>query len=311
MKIVVEGDTSHTISLSSFDEGRLTYASLDDLAAGLGVRTFWNEETKKLELKLKNYRIKFTADNPFVVITDLAASAANVRQLPASVASHGGKLYAPMVLLFPLFNAVSEKHISILSPTEPVSTVPSVPPSPFDITDLSIEPKLNGYVVRIPTTKRFDEFESWQKPDGWLYVTIANAKADVEKINTMKPAGIFSRILAIQYPTSVQLTFRLTRNIASSEIISDPSSNDILLSLRLPSEADSIAAEGERKELLTTLEGARKRWKLDAIVIDAGHGGNDPGAMGVTRVREKDVTLGIALKLGKLIEKNLKDLKVV
>ena len=144
MKIVVEGDTSHTISLSSFDEGRLTYASLDDLAAGLGVRTFWNEETKKLELKLKNHRIKFTADNPFVVITDLAASAANVRQLPASVASHGGKLYAPMVLLFPLFNAVSEKHISILSPTEPVSTVPSVTPSPFDITDLSIEPKLNG-----------------------------------------------------------------------------------------------------------------------------------------------------------------------
>lgn len=35
------------------------------------------------------------------------------------------------------------------------------------------------------------------------------------------------------------------------------------------------------------------------VAIDAGHGGPDPGAIGVTGVVEKDVTLGIALQLEK------------
>jgi N-acetylmuramoyl-L-alanine amidase len=35
------------------------------------------------------------------------------------------------------------------------------------------------------------------------------------------------------------------------------------------------------------------------IVVDAGHGGHDPGAIGPSRVREKDVTLSIARRLAK------------
>ena len=53
--------------------------------------------------------------------------------------------------------------------------------------------------------------------------------------------------------------------------------------------------------------------KTFTIVIDAGHGGHDPGTMGNRKYKkhEKDVALSIALKFGKLIEKNLKDVKVV
>lgn len=46
------------------------------------------------------------------------------------------------------------------------------------------------------------------------------------------------------------------------------------------------------------------------VVIDAGHGGHDVGAID-NGAREKDINLGTALQLGKLIEKNLKDVKVV
>jgi len=49
---------------------------------------------------------------------------------------------------------------------------------------------------------------------------------------------------------------------------------------------------------------------VKVVVIDAGHGGNDPGAIGITGVKEKDITLAVALKLGALIEKN-SDVKVV
>ncbi len=49
---------------------------------------------------------------------------------------------------------------------------------------------------------------------------------------------------------------------------------------------------------------------LKKVVIDAGHGGKDPGAVG-SIVYEKDVVLSIALKLGELIKKNIKDVEVV
>ncbi|MBN2164972.1 MAG: N-acetylmuramoyl-L-alanine amidase [Marinilabiliaceae bacterium] len=46
------------------------------------------------------------------------------------------------------------------------------------------------------------------------------------------------------------------------------------------------------------------------IVIDAGHGGKDPGAVGKI-VMEKDVVLGIALKLGQYINENLPGINVI
>lgn len=49
---------------------------------------------------------------------------------------------------------------------------------------------------------------------------------------------------------------------------------------------------------------------IKTIVIDAGHGGHDPGCHG-RKGKEKDVTLSVALKLGKLISDNHPDVKVV
>jgi N-acetylmuramoyl-L-alanine amidase len=53
-----------------------------------------------------------------------------------------------------------------------------------------------------------------------------------------------------------------------------------------------------------------KNEKYRVIVIDAGHGGKDPGALG-SRSREKDVTLAIALKTGEYIQQNIKNVTVI
>ena len=46
------------------------------------------------------------------------------------------------------------------------------------------------------------------------------------------------------------------------------------------------------------------------VVIDAGHGGKDPGALG-SHSYEKDVALAVALKLGKFVEDSLPDVNVI
>ena len=49
---------------------------------------------------------------------------------------------------------------------------------------------------------------------------------------------------------------------------------------------------------------------LTTVVIDAGHGGHDSGCLG-KKAKEKDIALGISLKLGKYIEDNFQDVKVI
>ncbi len=49
--------------------------------------------------------------------------------------------------------------------------------------------------------------------------------------------------------------------------------------------------------------------RITRVVIDAGHGGVDPGAVG-SIAKEKDITLSVALKVGFLIEKNFPDVQI-
>ena len=50
--------------------------------------------------------------------------------------------------------------------------------------------------------------------------------------------------------------------------------------------------------------------KIDVIVIDAGHGGKDPGTHGA-KWKEKDIALKISLKVGEYIKKYLPGVKVI
>ena len=66
-----------------------------------------------------------------------------------------------------------------------------------------------------------------------------------------------------------------------------------------PSSIDTTGMAGGEK---TTPEGP----KLDIIVIDAGHGGKDPGAIGRGGLKEKDITLKLARLLKKELDGKLK-----
>lgn len=87
---------------------------------------------------------------------------------------------------------------------------------------------------------------------------------------------------------------------------------DVLSVLGVAS-SSPLARAGDSVQTLQTPEGPevhyqpsgadrKKRWALDRIVIDAGHGGRDPGAVGPGRTYEKTITLSIAKKLGEKLK---------
>ena len=63
--------------------------------------------------------------------------------------------------------------------------------------------------------------------------------------------------------------------------------------------------------LLTSSNSSRKSdFKVKTIVIDAGHGGHDPGTSGINS-KEKKIALQVALKVGSYINEYLPDVKVI
>ena len=75
-----------------------------------------------------------------------------------------------------------------------------------------------------------------------------------------------------------------------------------------PLATDSNLPKAGRHPLLAS--SSPYRYHLRTVVLDAGHGGKDRGCAGAS-AREADVALGIILALGKQIEENAPDVKVI
>ncbi len=53
-----------------------------------------------------------------------------------------------------------------------------------------------------------------------------------------------------------------------------------------------------------------KKYKIRTVVLDPGHGGKDPGALG-SKIKEKDIVLAISLKLGAYIKEHFPDINLI
>ncbi|HLP16457.1 MAG TPA: N-acetylmuramoyl-L-alanine amidase [Bacteroidota bacterium] len=208
--------------------------------------------------------------------------------------------------------------------------------SKYTITGIDVEEKRNGYLLHIRSSQRMTDIEKVLQAGTWLYLTIPKAKGNVSQLGGLFQTGIVKRVIPLQSAEGLQLSFQLREKVESAEVIENPDGTDILVALRVMhkdrsdaagspsvekptaarqsksvqrSESTAVAKQPTRIE--TNAERQKNKWKLDVVVLDAGHGGHDPGTIGSMGTHEKDVTLGIALKLGALIERNMPGVKVV
>ncbi|MCX6138616.1 MAG: N-acetylmuramoyl-L-alanine amidase [Ignavibacteriales bacterium] len=320
LPITVEGTPPSIVHVRAFVDDQVAYLCLNDLARELKIDTYANLVTQKFELKAENGILKVAGDNCFVETRQQKGKQESTNQLPLAVKFRDSLFYGPALYFLPLFNSISARLISV-NPADVAAIerpIAAPPVLKFGITGVVFEARRNGIFVRIQTSKEFSDFSRFVK-DNWLYITVSNAKADTALLNATLKSEAFSTIVVTQYPTSVQFSLQSKMKMTATNVSRDNSSTDLLATIETepnPVLKNMISKESGEKaarqeKLLTQLKKQRTKWKLDVVVIDPGHGGYDPGTIGVIGTREKDVTLGIGLKLGKLIEQQMPDVKVI
>jgi N-acetylmuramoyl-L-alanine amidase len=317
--------SKQTASVRSFKEDSIKYISISDLAQFLQLQYFENTILKKAELRLHKAVLKLSAENAFVVQTNPVTSKYKVFQLSHTVMIEQGMYFAPAKEIVQLIKTLDDSLLTIEEdPRLETTSTPIVSAVPR-VTGFSVEEKTNGTLFRIHLTEKVRDFSKSQQNGDWIYLTLMGAQCDSSTIDTnfTDTKGIVERVRPVISETSLQLSLQVRGTVEQSEIVQDQTSNDILVTLiprviaekKLPV-IDSAAirrknAETKRKEVAVSIEKQKKKWKLDVVVIDAGHGGHDPGTIGLIGTREKDITLGVALKLGEMIQKEMPDVKVV
>jgi N-acetylmuramoyl-L-alanine amidase len=301
-----------TATLSGYDSSGVIFLSVRDFATALSFPLTDNPGRRKIELRLPTHRVKITALNPFLVVTSLTTSISSAYQLSTDVLFVDSTYFAPASQFVSLLEHLDPSGVSLESGSRTIFKEKAETASRFDITGAELQPYTNGYLLTIKTGRKLGDFEAFLAADGWLYLTVTDAIADTVALSRFKTGDPIRRLQVYQYPTSVQLTFKVSPDIVQVDPLVDQQTNNILLSLHSRAALEKAEREKlQQDQMQSKLQRARTRANLDVLVIDAGHGGKDPGTIGVAGTREKDVTLGVALKLGKLIEQRLKDVKVV
>jgi N-acetylmuramoyl-L-alanine amidase len=327
-KITVDLDGREE-TLSYTARNGIDYVSAKELSALLSANSYYNPEAAKIDIKFKDYTLKFTARNQFVILYRKSDGAQKNYQLPISTLLLGDDVFIPLIFCIEYLNLTYGKNIlydsraknlkitkelfspeKFLFPKETNATKEKLnEPEPpvekiigkYDVNSVTVEDKSNGTLIRIKTGRRIP-IPRHSINEGNLFVFLSGVTMAPDLVNSVKPAGLVKRIKrTVVSSKNIQLEFALEDGYSTSEAFQDTESSDVIITIhnRMPATVP------------TNKDDAKSKWFFDAVVIDAGHGGKDPGAIGVTGVREKDVNLAIALKLGKLISKNLSDIRVI
>ncbi len=269
-------------------------------AQALGFHTYFNSEKHKVVIYLPGSRVLVTENNPFVGIEG------QLYQLPYATFGKDNDIFVPYRSFLALINHHTNFRITLSTNEESVQ----VSERNFNVTHISIEGRKNGTMIRIRTTLTFQPGELVaNERNGWFHVDLYRGKGNPEILEKTPPAGIVRRVKIFQKASLLSIMFLLREKPLRHEIRQDPVTHEVVLIL-WTSESTSIETENGSTPQ-KKLADERKQWLIDTIVVDAGHGGKDPGAIGYRGLLEKDVNLAIALRLGKLIEKRLPDVKVV
>jgi N-acetylmuramoyl-L-alanine amidase len=167
-------------------------------------------------------------------------------------------------------------------------------PLPADkkgIKSISCSIKQNGtlFMAELSDSLPFDYM--YYHPN--LILNFYGGTVDTGKIRISNKMGIIRSVSSVQFKESAQLSIVLSSWIEDPVFDYVQDTKTVMVSLR----------PAKKPPVPSSLPGVKAPEKKGTIVvIDPGHGGKDPGAIGYNGIKEKDVVFSIALQLKDMLK---------
>ncbi|OQY26825.1 MAG: hypothetical protein B6244_12620 [Candidatus Cloacimonetes bacterium 4572_55] len=256
---------------------------------------YWRQESRQMALHIGDKRFILIVDNPII------ESASGLHHLRTPVLYRSGTIWTPIQFIESVIDSfvpedvVWHPEINLLSLT--------IPKDNITILDMEFTAEYQETRVIIHAKKPLRFLTDKSKP-GHLIVEIKGGQADAQKFTFPDPNGFIIDTSAENRDEDFVLDFHYHAGAKSYRIESydDPPRIEAHFFGYDVDEEPEPPQIRDRKDNTTTRNYVSD---FDLIVIDPGHGGKDPGAIGPNGTYEKDITLDIAQQVVKQIEKEL------
>ncbi len=302
IQVLVRGNDDRIEYLESRSYDGDYYVSASDFSRILGINTYYEESLEKLVMYLDGSQVTLTGNNPFISV------GANIYQLPLNIRIYRSEIYFPIKTLSNIFSSnLSGDYI--FDPEDMILEITYG--SEINITDIAVEEKDNGTLLRLKTSREFgrDLIHWFDDTKFTLNLQFYKGYLDTLHFTDSRTRGLVLRSNAYQFTESSQITFRVSRYVDSYAVEEYPDKGEIAISLIHKNASVPEPPENfEIPENIDTVEDIvakdKENWEINTIIIDPGHGGRDPGTVAHDGTKEKDLVLDIALKLGTIIERS-------
>jgi len=270
----------------------IRYIAINEFASLFNTTTYYDSHNKKYVLKLENINIKLSAFNPFIAFNS------NIYQLPVEPIFSSSEIYVPMSFFLEAVSAQFPKSLSYNRVTDVLKILTPIYGKTFNIKNIDIEEKVNGTLIKITTIRDFSQADlSLRARHSWLYLDIYGGRVDSVAFYKEYKTGIVARIVPSQISNELaQIGFRMRDEIIEKQLILQ-SPRKIFVTVKTQRDLSH--------EVIQNIEREKRKWLIDKIVIDPGHGGRDPGTIGYSGSHEKNIVLPISKYLKNYIENEL------
>ena len=288
INILFDNKPLETLVPSVLENDRL-YVSARNVIEALGGRITWFPALKLMTININGRTARLVIDDPFLEIDE------KVIPLESSARIMDNRVMIPLEVIKIISevdikweNQIKTLYINTIRPYLLDIRSYSYPDKTRVVMDLSEKTEFRADKLINPDRIFIDIMSSVAK----LENTSKQIKIDDGVIKTVRTAQFNEEIIRVVLDLYQQTKYELFSLIEPDRIVIDvfKSGEEAAISETLP-------VKPEEKPF-TRPEMTEKR----VVIIDPGHGGNDPGAIGPTGLRESEVTLGIALYLEKLLK---------